>query len=702
VLALSAPQPRLSTDRGAVMVMVAAWLPLLALFASFAIDFGHFFDYSRNLQNRADAAALAAGTQYGGVCFGTPSRAELDNIGETAQQYSGPLAGADLPYAAAQMTGRTTYNVPNLKAGAASKLHVLLNSNQSWDKGGTDFSMGTFCDASENGSSIGPAVDVKITQAQLPLFLPLVGFQPNINANARVQLQEAESESNTSPIAVADPAQTPCVVGRILDQNTGTVISTVTMSKLSGSNPPTFTGTTSAPISPTSGAQPDQLTVQAFLPDDCSNPTGSGTLYDDTSQGGGIAFINTYKPLPATPPATGANVGSVFLTVAGCDDAGESATQASTAGAAYFYWYVKGNCRVTVNAYVDFPGMSKAGNGVVITMDGNKAQTASGGAVDGTGHQLWTSTFTIPPQSGRHTFVVSYFDGTQACKNANKPCAFNGGNPLQETMSARDDGLDPPDDSGSVGLLQVGSVAGNPPVVQATGGLDSLAQGTATTLMLSFQLRGLSYAQPGDPPIVLRNSVQNSKKTGFIDCGQGNGGGSLRPALGSGCPHSLMIYNGPSCPPATTGAGPWSCVGTVSGNKTGPMRQGMDDRIGTSCDNWLAYPGTSIPAGDPRVMTLVITSSGDLAGSSGSGVVRVLGFASFYVTGYDGISNPSNKCPAPTDNNEANPYGGNGNGGSEFDIWGHFIEFVSNTGTGNGKTCDPVDVFGDCVAALTR
>jgi hypothetical protein len=239
-------------ERGAVLVMVAIWLPVLALFVSLAIDFGHFFDYSRNLQNRADAAALAAGTQYGGVCFGTPSQAELDNIGETAQQYAGPLSGADLPYNATQMGGRSSYNVPNLKAGAAAKLHVLLNSTQSWDHGGANFSLGTFCDASENGSSIGPVADVKITQDHLPLFLPLVGFQPNINAHARVQLQEAASESNTSPIAVGDPAQTPCVIGRILDQSTGTVISTVTMSKVSGSTPPTFAGTTPSPISPTS------------------------------------------------------------------------------------------------------------------------------------------------------------------------------------------------------------------------------------------------------------------------------------------------------------------------------------------------------------------------------------------------------------------------------------------------------------------
>ena len=81
-----------SSERGAVIVMVALWLPVLALFLSFAVDFAHFFDYSRNLQNRADAAALAAGNALGGTCFGgyTATRTHRPGPGKAAQQYSGP------------------------------------------------------------------------------------------------------------------------------------------------------------------------------------------------------------------------------------------------------------------------------------------------------------------------------------------------------------------------------------------------------------------------------------------------------------------------------------------------------------------------------------------------------------------------------------------------------------------------------------
>src|SRR6476620_12801406 len=94
------PRARQS-ESGAVIVMVAIWLPVLALFVSFAIDFAHFFDYSRNLQNRADAAALAASVQYGNTCFGSATSAQTDVIGKVAQQYAGPPNGTpagNLPF----------------------------------------------------------------------------------------------------------------------------------------------------------------------------------------------------------------------------------------------------------------------------------------------------------------------------------------------------------------------------------------------------------------------------------------------------------------------------------------------------------------------------------------------------------------------------------------------------------------------------
>src|SRR5438270_915657 len=85
---------RLRNQTGSVLVLVAATMfPIIGMF-SFAIDVSHWFNYSRNLQNRADAAVLAGGGAYGDICFRS-SHGDVWNglqsaVGKWAQQYSGP------------------------------------------------------------------------------------------------------------------------------------------------------------------------------------------------------------------------------------------------------------------------------------------------------------------------------------------------------------------------------------------------------------------------------------------------------------------------------------------------------------------------------------------------------------------------------------------------------------------------------------
>src|SRR5690242_19698344 len=126
-----------SSERGAVVVMVAVWLPVLAIFVSFAVDFAHFFDYSRNLQNRTDAAAMAAAVAYGSTCFGSPTTAQADTIGQVAQQYAGPPPGnypaGNLPYTFGSISDYK--NQPNLTKGTAANFYLRLNSTQSGPSG---------------------------------------------------------------------------------------------------------------------------------------------------------------------------------------------------------------------------------------------------------------------------------------------------------------------------------------------------------------------------------------------------------------------------------------------------------------------------------------------------------------------------------------------------------------------------------------
>src|SRR5205085_7109415 len=96
VLVSRVPAERQRGERGAVMVLVAVCLPALALLAAFAIDVAHWYDYSRNLQLRADAAALAGGDQFGGICTpSSPSLTAMSAVGKMAQLYSGPPVPTD-------------------------------------------------------------------------------------------------------------------------------------------------------------------------------------------------------------------------------------------------------------------------------------------------------------------------------------------------------------------------------------------------------------------------------------------------------------------------------------------------------------------------------------------------------------------------------------------------------------------------------
>lgn len=703
----------LKRETGSVMVMVAVLLPLMAIFGSFALDAAHFWDFSRNLQNRVDAAVLAAGDSYGGTCFGTPTQGQLDTIGQTAQKYSGVPTGtpdANLPY---PYSSAAPYQNQIDSPGAnAAKFHLVLNGSTSWDHGGTSFTSGNYCAATYEGAT-GPAVDGWATQAQVPLFFKLFGFSPNISAHARVQLQGAGS-TNSIPIAVPDPAQTPCLRAEVINDSTGALVTGVAM------NPPNPTGTPpqnfwTATLPPMT-VPAAELSVQAYAPDDCANPnypTG-GTLYDASN---GLEFINTYStynPATITQPA----IGTVWLTAGGCTDPTESTTQD-----AYFYYFPRSTtCTVVVHTEADFQSGVSGKPQFWAEMDGNNAtnMVADTPATDGAGRHFWTASFRVPTESGRHTFQILWSTG-----NGNNPAktalTVGGSTNLQATYSAFSDGSVPPDDSGPITQAEIGDNTG------ATAGINSIQQGTSKTLTVAFRLQGIDLSGPNDPPIILRTAVNNRKATGDFDCGQGTGAQGLHDAIVNGCPDPVSIYSsaqGCVFLPAT----PLTCANLVPGSKRGQADQAWIDRVESAvnppgsnnpepCDMWQTFKtGTPISGFEPwnpsvadsRIIVMAVTAPGDLsAGGGPTNSVKILGFAAFYITGFDndpwlpkkngngGTKIPN--CSAPTNADETYP--GTGTPG-QGEIWGHFIKYVA-AGTSNGQPCNVTDVS-VCVPALTR
>ncbi len=118
-----------------------------------------------------------------------------------------------------------------------------------------------------------------------------------------------------------------------------------------------------------------------------------------------------------------------------------------------------------------------------------------------------------------------------------------------------------------------------------------------------------------------------------------------------------------------------------------------------TANNWQNTTGDpgdlpEIPNGDPRVVPLIITMYRAFAGSGG-GYVPVIGFATFYVTGWSGADAACNGINAPV------PPEGQG---EQAVIWGHFIKYVGNLGTSTGTAAcsfDPAQLA-PCITVMTR
>lgn len=760
------------------MVIVALWLPLMALFTSFAIDSAHWWDYSRNLQNRADAAALAGGDQLA-VCLGSPSAASLRGIGEVAQQYSGPLTSTpdglpNLPFSNAQMAtdGFTpNYNQPNLTAGTGPNFHLLLNSSAYWptvaQNGASGYGdMGSYCAAIDPNAAPGDPnactnsspcalVDTRLTQANVPMFFNLLGFHPNITAHARVQLQVVSGSGIASPIGVGDDGEAGCVVAQVFDETnpragSNGVLAQWSLSQVGTST--TWTGSMPGTLTiPTSSGAPDQLALQAVIPADCSFPFGGGDVYDASH---GITFINTYTPL--SPPVATQKRGSVWLTGGSCTSGGASNDP-------YFYYFTAGTCPVTVHAEADFPA-PPAGQSyhVSISNDGGATYVdmpADSPATDAAGNTVWAKQFNIAQQSGKMTFQLSWYlqGGNGTCKAASdgtkSGCQFDGGAPIQASFSAFDDGTGT-DDSGPVISAQVGCDATSTcPTINGTStsgaaaGVDSIpgsGSGSSPKLTVTLKLRGLAESGPNDRPVILRSSIQdNTKRTGIFDCGQGqSASGFQNLMLGGGCgtyvgpgnkqTSGLQDYSGSlsdwsNC--VELNNNPITCGEPVTGNMRGQVATAIANLIcgnancnstppGKACDYWQPYkngagpkPNSVNDPGDPRAIEMVITSPQDLAlPPNDPRWIRVLGFATFYVTGWDGDpyiqGSPGAKTIPGCDGNvmagtatnydEPPPFGAPNNA-----VWGHFIEYVFPGQGHNGQNCVQNQPF-TCTPALTQ
>jgi hypothetical protein len=722
-------------ERGAVTIMVALWLPLFALMMTFSVDVGHWFDYKRSLQARADATALAAGTAYGGVCFvsGGPTSAGLDSIGHVGQSYTGADATSDLPYLYSSVTPTPYYNVPNLTKGSLSKYHVLFNSKQFWNEPGhANFNMtpaGNFCNSTDEKGRKGAMFDVKLTQEKLGLFFPLpFSVVPAINAHARVELQPEGEEIVVRPMAVRDSNSTPCVSVDFVNADDGTVIKTIALQKdasLTPLNAPqvwdNFVG--GGPGDSVSIPAGHNVFVRAFL----NNCLGNGDYYEPNS---GILYINSYDTTPPTitqgPKITG-GVGVINNTPACAPDP-------------YFSTNVS-TCNVHVVAEISH--QSGIGNNDVsftVTDIGLPVPPPpdplkhQGGPTSTT----WESDDFPVDQDGQHLFKIDWSQtagtvGVQVCGDGKTvggithppPCTGTFGsaasnNVVQEAFGACN-GCDAPDDSGPIVRAQLGEGASI---------LTNYLTAGPHTLKVRVDVQGLQNSDPTKPAIVLRFATNTNHQTGLINCGQGNGASADQTAITNGCP----LIGSPDCkdpnycapykindrtpvpvcaPPSRSidPTNPADCVQTTGGLRRNAIPGAVASRIvdpvtGYCSGNNFRLAG-GIPANDPRAFTMIVTAPADLSGLTGPVEAPIRNFATFYVTGWDSNANPKCTTLDPTGTGTLNDaFPGSTKKHTNADngaIWGYWITYTDPNGVGNGQICDPTQIsLGNCVAVLTR
>jgi Putative Flp pilus-assembly TadE/G-like len=667
----------LSGERGAVVVFVAVLIVPLVLLAAFAIDTGNWWTHKRHLQTQADAAAFAGGQ---GPWFPACNEPAIE---QQAAAYSGG-----------------TYNQQYQTSGT---VNALLNSTGYSDKGGTSFSdTGTPCHTLEVSDESHPAfLDVKATESGLPNFFGSIpGFSSvNVHTHARVEIQGVLQENGVRPIAVRNPSLYKCAHAQLwttngggsLDEPIGLPFTAFTRTVLSDTSTQfQITGTATMPTKTGSGASNrPHVAVQIILGNDGCAVTDT---FADNPASWGVDFINVHQDLSK-------------MTVSGAPALGSVSMPPGASNCDPDPYFAVGSCTATVKAYVKWQSGAKTtdpGKNAFITI--NDVDASAGSDADGA---YWMAEVPVGGESGPNPIRIHWEQtygsvGGENCKEKGNPKECSGSfDAAQQAFGATNDDDDV--NSGDIDLVQVADANGN--------FANSVLEGTTRTFTITVRVKGLENSKPTDPPTILRNSNQSSKRTGLVECGQGNGASADKDAIVNGCPLGVYIWpEGTPC--VLPNNDPIDCVTAIPGNRRQKIASAVKDRIASAttgyggmpagCNHWNAYREAGqfedinnfIDPSDPRVLPLIITEPADLAGNSSGPPIPVRAIATFYVTGYDGGAGDGQGCA-----NE--PYPGK-KGNDKFQIWGHWIKYVPvGGGIGDGKGCDP-DKFGDCIAVLTQ
>jgi hypothetical protein len=186
-------------EDGSVLMFFGLALPVIFLLLAMAMDFGNWYVHKRQLQNRADAGAFAAGLAYAtefSKCTRSATMADAeDAIRTAARQYAGDLTVAPPRF--------------NAFPGDGSEGLTVTATDHPCELQPPD-------DISPGG---GYWTDVRVVAGEVPSFFSGFGVpKPKISASARTQLMTAATASGMRPLAIAD-----CVSATFIRPNGGLV-----------------------------------------------------------------------------------------------------------------------------------------------------------------------------------------------------------------------------------------------------------------------------------------------------------------------------------------------------------------------------------------------------------------------------------------------------------------------------------------------
>jgi Putative Flp pilus-assembly TadE/G-like len=663
-------------ERGGVLVMVALWMPVLAIVMTFVIDVGNAFEHKRHLQMQADAAALAAAQEMRLPCSDPPV------------------------LAAAGSYGGDTYNA-QIGGTAPSRIHRLINSKTYYDqadKGSDDTVESPPCSAS--------MVDVKLTETSLGwLSQPLATWFPDralepleyINAHARVSIQQIETSNGALPLGVPD-TNPRAARAYFVNEATGAVLGSTALTRAGTNGNLIVWDNAGAPLPVTFASDAVDVGVVIALggatSTTCGQPlvscydAGAGT-FASALPNQGILHVRGWSAAGSgLQPANDPILRSAELVPGSCTDPYFSAAAAS--------------CTVGIRAKVDFGTL----NGVDQTNAVGAQLTAKAGGQSfamtyDAATKVWSSATTIPvaPSAGPIPISIDWAETTGTLHG--NTCRTGNGNKCTGTFANA---------QRTFGASEARSGPIKAAVISEAGvnWADSFERCSAVqtscthSLVVRIGVAGnLGNASSVNDPVVALRVIGGSQNQS-LDCDPA--ASQLKAELAGGCAPIYGINHGTACPASVSAlwatAQPWRCVAVQTGSATNQVPAGMNQRVlgdehATTCtspNHWSQFP--NIPRDDPRYLQVFLTPFGSFSGN-GSTTVPVTDFAEFYITGWTasggGFANPcQGQGDDPVPNNDPGT------------IVGHFVKYIANVSQGTGGASCDMTAFGSCIAVLTR